>query len=189
LLTLDTQTELQEDKKVRLRIEDDEGSTLFLQAILSSKTAGFRVIFYVTNCLINSSPENLFFFYEKPSKEEYITKSDQEIKVSTPQVIVSDENDGCSELHEKTKKVHMLSTYKEIFAKIEKSEAISEPVHIFTPGTHNRFQLTRGNKLYEFGYSTELYLANRDEFIYTRVTTISPFFIVVNLTQSTVAFA
>jgi hypothetical protein len=36
--------------------------------------------------------------------------------------------------------------------------------------------------LYEFGYATQMYLANKDEFIYTKVTTISPLFIIVNYT-------
>lgn len=34
-----------------------------------------------------------------------------------------------------------------------------------------------------------MYLANKDEFIYTKVTTISPLFIIVNYTQSTILFA
>ena len=36
-------------------------------------------------------------------------------------------------------KIHMLSHTKEVFAKMEGSVDISEPLHTFTPGTRSRF--------------------------------------------------
>ena len=88
-----------------------------------------------------------------------------------------------------SKKVHMLSQCKQVFAKIEGSKEVSDLISTFAPGTRERLSLVRKNKLYEFGYATQVYLANKDEFIYTKVTTISPLFIVVNYTQSTILFA
>lgn len=36
---------------------------------------------------------------------------------------------------------------------------------------------------------TDIYLANKEEFIYSKVTTISPLYVVVNCTKSTILFA
>jgi len=83
----------------------------------------------------------------------------------------------------------MLSRCKQVFAKIEGSKEISQIISTYAPGTRDKFQLQRKNMLYEFGYATQMYLANRNEFIYTKVTTISPLFILVNCTQSTILFA
>jgi hypothetical protein len=83
----------------------------------------------------------------------------------------------------------MLSQCKQVFAKIEGSKDVSNLISTFAPGTREKFALVRKNKLYEFGYATQVYLANKHEFIYTKVTTISPLFIVVNYTQSTILLA
>lgn len=83
----------------------------------------------------------------------------------------------------------MLNYAREVFAKMEGSSDISDPLHTLTPGTRSRFQLVRRNRLFEFGYHTDLYRANKGESLFTKVTTVRPLYIVVNYTQSTVLFA
>lgn len=88
-----------------------------------------------------------------------------------------------------SEKLYLLSPTKEVWAKMESTTEISQEINTFAPGTNEKFQLVKKNRLYEYGYSTELYLANKLEFIYTKVTTISPLYIVVNYTKSTLLFA
>ena len=83
----------------------------------------------------------------------------------------------------------MLTSCEEVFAKMEGSPEVSKEILTHTPGTRDRIKMVRRNKLYEFGYSTDIYLAHMDEYIYTKITTISPLFIVANYTQNTVLFA
>ena len=72
---------------------------------------------------------------------------------------------------------------------MESGSDISTEINTFTPGTNERFQIVKKNRIYEYGYSTEVYLANKLDFIYTKITTISPLYIVVNYTKSTILFA
>ena len=72
---------------------------------------------------------------------------------------------------------------------MDNSHDVSVPITTFAPHTHDRFSLVRRDRLYEFGYKTDVYLANNSEFIYTRITTISPLYVVANLTNSTILFA
>ena len=83
----------------------------------------------------------------------------------------------------------MLTSTREVFGKIEGSGYVSQPIHTFTPGTKNKFQLVQRNKLLEFGYFTDLYRASMSEKIYTKITTIHPLYIVVNYTKQTLIFA
>lgn len=86
-------------------------------------------------------------------------------------------------------KLYLISPVREVWAKFEAGTDISSEINTFTPGTNEKFQLVKKNRIYEFGYSTEVYLANKMEFIYTKITTISPLYVVVNYTKSTVLFA
>jgi len=49
--------------------------------------------------------------------------------------------------------------------------------------------LIKKNRLYEYGYITDIYLASKIDFIYTKITTISPLYLIVNYTKSTILFA
>lgn len=118
-----------------------------------------------------------------------IQEADRYLMVSEPLEVVSSPQLNEKIKKQTSKKVHMLSRCKQVFAKIEGSKEISQTISTYAPGTRDKFQLQRKNMLYEFGYATQMYLANRDEFIYTKVTTISPLFILVNCTQSTILFA
>ena len=49
--------------------------------------------------------------------------------------------------------------------------------------------LGKDNELYEYGFSTEIFLASndlniyvlaKDDYIYTKITTISPFYVIIN---------
>ena len=68
MLKLDTRTEIKREGRVQLQMNDEAGRKVVLNANLCSKTAGFKVSFLVTNCLINATGQNLLFFYEKPGK-------------------------------------------------------------------------------------------------------------------------
>jgi len=48
----------------------------------------------------------------------------------------------------------MLNLTKQVWAKLEDSPDVSEPIHTFAPGTIDKFKLSYKSLLYEFGYST-----------------------------------
>lgn len=137
--------------------------------------AGFKVLFFVTNCLINKTDQNLFMFYEKPDGGKHVSATDIENMVTFPFEMDVAPGDGLSGA-----KIHMLSTCKELFARMEDSVDVSKEILTHPPGTIDRFELVKRNRLMQFGYATEMYLAHKEEFIYTKITTISPYFVVVN---------
>ena len=65
-------------------MNDEAGRKVVLNANLDSKTAGFKVSFLVTNCLINATDQNLLFFYEKPGKTLEISEQDVPKMVTAP---------------------------------------------------------------------------------------------------------
>mmetsp|Transcript_11125 Transcript_11125/g.7725 ORF Transcript_11125/g.7725 Transcript_11125/m.7725 type:complete len:124 (-) Transcript_11125:68-439(-) len=85
----------------------------------------------------------------------------------------------------------MMSSTKDIYIKMQGCDDVSKPIHCFTPGTQSKFALRMQNKLYEFGYSTELYLASKStsQYIYTKITTIMPLYMVLNQTDLDISFA
>lgn len=38
---------------------------------------------------------------------------------------------------------------------------MSHPINIFNPGCKDKFMLEKENELYEYGYSTEIFLASK----------------------------
>ena len=79
----------------------------------------------------------------------------------------------------------MMSNSDEIYAKMNRSAQVSHALNTTKPNTRGRIEFIRKNYLFEFGYSTDFFLANKNESIYTKVTTLSPLFIVANHTEST----
>lgn len=72
---------------------------------------------------------------------------------------------------------------------MKNSNDVSAPLNTYNPNTQGKFSMVRNKSLYEFGYTTDYYLANKSEYIYTRITTISPHYIVKNLTKKMLYFA
>lgn len=61
---------------------------------------------------------------------------------------------------------------------------MSNPINIFNPGCTDKFFLAKGNELFEFSYKTEIYLACKDDYAYTKITTITPQYVIVNSTKN-----
>ena len=66
-LTLDTGKEIKEDKNEQLITFDSADRQLIVNALVSQKKAGFKVNFFVNNCLIDDTGLNLLFFYRQPT--------------------------------------------------------------------------------------------------------------------------
>lgn len=136
-------------EKITLRIKDSAGRKLDILARLSNETAGFKVILYNANCLINNTGQNLLFFYREPSRDDVIYEADRDIMVSQPiespsclfasQMGQNNSSRGDEQKIESV--VHMMSKTKEVFAKVEKSKDISTPIITFTHGSRSKFSL------------------------------------------------
>lgn len=50
---------------------------------------------------------------------------------------------------------------KEVFASIEGTAEVSNPINIFNPGCNDKFILSKENQVYEYAYSTEIFLASK----------------------------
>jgi hypothetical protein len=83
----------------------------------------------------------------------------------------------------------MLCQDEQLYVKMENSADVSAPLTPLKPGHHNKFSLTRRNRLFQFGYSTDVYSVSKNEQLFTRVTTLSPHILVANCTQKTVLIA
>jgi hypothetical protein len=66
---------------------------------------------------------------------------------------------------------------------LEGSISVSNPINIFNPGCKDKFFLIREKMVYEFAYQTEIFLASKDEYAYTKITTLTPLYVVVNKTS------
>jgi len=86
-------------------------------------------------------------------------------------------------------RLFMAMQTKEVWAKIEGSPEVSQSINTFAPNAQQKVSLVKKNKLYEYGYATEIYLASEHEFIYTKITTLSPLYVIVNSTQQTILCA
>ena len=69
---------------MQLRMKDSAGRKLDINVLICNETAGFKVTFYNSNCLINNTGQNLLFFYREPSRDEMIFEADRDIMVSQP---------------------------------------------------------------------------------------------------------
>jgi hypothetical protein len=63
---------------------DSEGRGLEIKTITSGKSAGFRVMFFVTNILVNTTQMNFLFFAQKPHTGPKFMEADRQIMVSEP---------------------------------------------------------------------------------------------------------
>ena len=77
----------------------------------------------------------------------------------------------------------MLSVREKLVVAIKGSFDVSNPINIQNAGLWDQFTLTKENERYEYSYSTEVYLATPDDYIYTKITTISPLYVIVNKTK------
>jgi hypothetical protein len=66
---------------------------------------------------------------------------------------------------------------------------VSNPINIFNPGCKDKFFLIKDKKVFEFAYQTEIFLASKDEYAYTKITTVTPLYVVVNKTSSDLMLA
>ena len=66
----------------------------------------------------------------------------------------------------------MLNEREELFASTLDSLQMSSSINIQNAGMKDRLQLCKGESELEFMYSTEIYLATPDDYIYTKVTSI-----------------
>ena len=123
-----------------------------------------------------------------------IFEADRDIMVSQPienssNMLVSQTAGNSREEGKIESVVHMMSSTREVFAKVESSKAVSTPIITFTHGSRGRFNLVQRYKLLEFGYFTNMYRCSATESLYTKITTVQPRYMVVNYTQSTLIFA
>jgi len=73
-----------EEQRDKIVLSDYEDNKIQIFYTISSKTAGFCLSFFVTNCIINQTDQNMNFFYERPSREVDITIQDKQNLVSIP---------------------------------------------------------------------------------------------------------
>lgn len=83
-MKLDSTVELLEEVRDKVLLTDFEDHEVQIFYTKSSKSAGFKLTFFVTNCIINQTDYNFNLFYEKPSKEFDLTSRDQQNLVSIP---------------------------------------------------------------------------------------------------------
>jgi hypothetical protein len=69
----------------------------------------------------------------------------------------------------------MLNLTKQVWAKIEGSPDVSQSIHTFAPGTIDKFKLYNKNLLYEFGYSTQVFLASKQDFFTQKLQQLATF--------------
>ena len=84
MLKLDNTVEILEEQRDFIVLSDYEDRKVHIYYTRSSKSAGFTLSFFVTNCIINQTDQNLNFFYEMPSREFDLTKQDSLSLVSIP---------------------------------------------------------------------------------------------------------
>lgn len=125
---------------------------------------------------------NLRIFYEQPSKGNGIEMQDLVHKVADGVTIDTDHG---------SQVMYMLSSTKDIYIKMLDCDDVSKPIHTFAPGTQSKFYLKMQNRPFQFGYSTDLYLASNSssQYIYTKITTIMPLYMILNQTEHEICFA
>jgi hypothetical protein len=64
LVHLNTASISKVEEEITIKVRDQMNRSLDLCARVSQKTAGFKILLFVTNCLINCTDQNLLFFYE-----------------------------------------------------------------------------------------------------------------------------
>lgn len=55
-----------------------------------------------------------------------------------------------------------------------------QKIEVETPGTQVEFTLATADHTLNYCYSTNLYLASEDEYVYSKITTVNPYFILIN---------
>eukprot|EP00347_Sterkiella_histriomuscorum_P000566 403375355 len=177
LVVLDCQT--QKDLEIKVQVYDNFGRTLDLYIATNTKVAGKKAIFYVKNCVINNTQQDLSFYYTQPNERQIKQKNYKDM-------VAGADHD---KLTAHAKKVFLLSDRQEIFGSIEGSQEVSNPLNIFNPGCNDKFMLSKDNQLFEFAYQTEIFLATKDDYVYTKITTITPLYVFVNHTKNIIVAA
>jgi hypothetical protein len=61
---------------------------------------------------------------------------------------------------------------------------VSNPINIYNPGCKDQIVLISNKKVFEFSYKTEIFLASKEDYAYTKITTITPLYVIINNTLS-----
>mmetsp|Transcript_23179 Transcript_23179/g.22656 ORF Transcript_23179/g.22656 Transcript_23179/m.22656 type:complete len:364 (-) Transcript_23179:642-1733(-) len=163
------------EQEIKHTIFDIVNKELDLYINTSAKIAGKKVTFYVKNCVINNTQQELVFFYRQPSFRQLQQKTSNDIVAGMKEM---------RKMLTSNKKVYMLKNENELYVGLGGTLEVSNPINIKNPGCQEKFGLTKEDFLYEFGYSTEMFLATKDDYVYTKITTISPLYVIINQTKN-----
>ena len=158
-----------------LPLSDRYGRKTTIYTLNLRKTAGQKVIFHCKKLLVDAIDSELSFYYQRP-------KDNKLLPHMIPFVNLGIQRQKLYVIPEKLE-------LDEIWAGLQGPDAKGnglQRVDTFATSTRMDLCLKSASSRFNYSYYTDIYLAAPDEFIYTKITSVSPYYIVVNLSKKTI---
>jgi hypothetical protein len=153
-----------------LPIEDRYGRASTIYTLNLRKSAGQKVIFYCKQLLIDTIDSEINYYYRRPKDEADV------LRTMIPFV----------NLGLQRQKLYVIPdrlASEEIWAGLQSSGSKLkdlQKVDISSTSTQMELCLKNASSRFSFSYFTDVYLATQREYLYSKITTMSPYYVVVN---------
>lgn len=161
------------DTAGKILLKDQLGRHTYIYTQIEKKLAGQQIIFYCKKLLIDSIDSDLEYYYKKPA----ILGNNEGEKMKNTIPFVSQ-----SILRQKIYILPEGPEFLTIYTALSGEYSRRECTRIDVETISSLFEFTMKNSLLRFNYcySSSIYLATPSEYIYTKVTTVAPYYIIVN---------
>lgn len=161
-----------------IELEDLQGRRTAIYTKISRKNTGQKVVFYCKKALIDSLESEIEFFYRAPASLARRASRAEIVQLMIP----------CIEQPDIMQKIYVIpEQFSEIHAALQGGRSQdSYKVDIETPTTQVEFKLQDDEHCFNFCHCTDMYLVASDDYIYSKITTVNPYYIFVNQSNYTI---
>jgi len=163
----------------KIKVEDRYGRISMIYVQIQRRNAGQRILFYCKQLLVDSIESDLRYFYKKPTIMG--NKQRELIENMIPFV-----NNGI--LRQRFYIIPDELGWDQIFVALHGEYTRKECVKIdaSTVSTLIEFSLRNQMHVLNFCYETNIYLASIEEYLYTKITTVNPQYVILNKSSKTI---
>ena len=125
--------------------------------------------------LIDNLTSAIDYFYKQPSTSIFNNDKEDKLEIEKTRIPFVEQADIKQRLY------IIPQQFSEIWASLAgQYRNESYKIDIETPSTHAEFKLQNSSMNFNYCHATNMYLASPDEYIYTKITTVNPYYIFVN---------
>lgn len=159
-------------------LEDTQGRRTKIYTSISRQNSGQKTVFYCKRLLVDCLDSNIEYFFRQPQKSLFGANVDEIMRTMIPFVNNQDLQLKICIIPFQFEKVY-------VALRDEYLEETNE-INIEDMNIQGSFKLENKEKEFNYSYCTQMYLATQDQSLYSKITTINPFYILVNQSNYTI---